>query len=212
MEKWVIYKITNPEGRIYIGRTSDLHRRIRYHFNPSQWRNKFLVESTQKFGKEAHSIEIIDSFEGTEGFANGKEIFWIRTHMSNINKWPEGNGMNLTDGGKALKGYKFDKEVVKKRNSWKLGTPNKPHVIEITRNRYLGKKFSPQHIQNIIKAQQIPVLQYDMQGNFLNEYISLKEAAKSINTSAASHIAEVCRGKRFMYKGFIWKFKQQKDV
>ena len=35
-----------------------------------------------------------------DGYANGKEIFWIRSYMSNYSKWPEMRGLNLTDGGK----------------------------------------------------------------------------------------------------------------
>ena len=31
--------------------------------------------------------------------ADGKEMFWIRSYMSNKNKYPEQNGLNLTDGG-----------------------------------------------------------------------------------------------------------------
>lgn len=56
-----------------------------------------------------------------------------------------------------------------------------------------------------------PVMQYDLQGNFIKEYPSFREAQRETGINA---IDVVCRGKRQKRKkqvtagGYIWKYKQ----
>ena len=51
------------------------------------------------------------------------------------------------------------------------------------------------------------VYQYDMEGNFIAEYSSAKEAYKALfGVSKTNHIGDVCRGKRPSAYGFIWKY------
>jgi len=57
----------------------------------------------------------------------------------------------------------------------------------------------------------IPVLQYDLNMNLLNEFSSITEASLKINITPLQ-ISKVCNGKKY-YKtagGFIWKFKDKK--
>lgn len=57
------------------------------------------------------------------------------------------------------------------------------------------------------KDQSKPVLQYDKNGNYLNEYPSINEAARKTGLKS-QHIGSMCRGK--IYKsvgGFVWKYK-----
>lgn len=65
------------------------------------------------------------------------------------------------------------------------------------------------HIYNIkntiTKQKGTKVLQFDLQGNFIAEYPSQREAERLLNYSRDS-IGKVCRGKVKTYKGFIWKF------
>jgi len=67
---------------------------------------------------------------------------------------------------------------------------------------HLGKKLS---LETKIKMGSV-VLQYDLQGNILNEYYSASEAARSIN-KIPSAIIECCNGKRKSAYGHIWKYK-----
>lgn len=57
------------------------------------------------------------------------------------------------------------------------------------------------------------VLQFDKQGNFIQEFPSASEAAKSVN-SHLSHITECCneKPKRLSHKGFKWKYKVEDIV
>ena len=50
-----------------------------------------------------------------------------------------------------------------------------------------------------------PVLQYDINNNFIQEWDSLTEADKALHVV---HIAKVCNGTRKTAGGYIWKFKK----
>ena len=49
------------------------------------------------------------------------------------------------------------------------------------------------------------VMKYTVNNVFIEKYGSIKIAAKS-NNMTAEYISECCRGKRKIYKGFIWRF------
>lgn len=49
------------------------------------------------------------------------------------------------------------------------------------------------------------VAQYDLQGNLIAIYDSRLEAAKAVGAYSGNYITECCKGKRKIYKGFIWK-------
>ena len=50
------------------------------------------------------------------------------------------------------------------------------------------------------------VIQYDLNGDLINEFFSIQEASRQTNSSQ-SHIGSCCNGKRKSHNGFIWKFK-----
>lgn len=53
-----------------------------------------------------------------------------------------------------------------------------------------------------------PVYQYDLEGNFLNEYESVADACRKLGFPPSSHLGQCCNGKLKTYKGYIWKFKE----
>lgn len=53
----------------------------------------------------------------------------------------------------------------------------------------------------------ISILQFDLTGNFLREFESIKEAANTIGIKDGSHISAVAKGKRKKCGGYIWKYK-----
>jgi len=204
---WTIYKITNPIGKIYIGRTNDFHRRIVTHFSPNpSWRNKYLGESIAKYGKEGHKSEIIDAFESDSIYANGKEIFWIRSYMANINKWPNGMGMNQTDGGKSLKSFRFSQHSNNKRSDSNRGKHlDTSHLLKYN----LGVKRSQQIKNAISEGLKKPILMYDLDMNFIQEFNSIDEAYLFLGKKKCGHISAVCNGKRENIYKRIFKYKIQ---
>lgn len=113
IKDWVIYKITNPIGSVYVGKTMNFNGRICNYknLNKSISRQRRIYNSLKEYGFDNHKVEIIDKFNSDESYANSKEIFWIRTNMSNFNKYPFANGLNLGDGGRSNHGVVHTEEM-----------------------------------------------------------------------------------------------------
>lgn len=70
--------------------------------------------------------------------------------------------------------------------------------------------YSEEYIKNNLhtflrkrKFKQSPILQYDLEGNFIREWPSISEAERSIG----GYISGAVRGRQKTAGGFIWKFK-----
>jgi group I intron endonuclease len=71
----VIYKITNPTGKIYIGCTIDWKRRFSEYRRLSMVGQRKLYNSLKKYGYENHIFEIIEECE--ENILHEREIYYI---------------------------------------------------------------------------------------------------------------------------------------
>jgi group I intron endonuclease len=71
----VIYKITNPNGKIYIGCTIDWKRRFSEYRRLSMVGQRKLYNSLKKYGYENHVFEIIE--ECDEIMLHEREIYYI---------------------------------------------------------------------------------------------------------------------------------------
>jgi hypothetical protein len=85
-------------------------------------------------------------------------------------------------------------------------------------NKGIPKPFTQEHITNmgIAKLKQAkPVLQFDLEGNFIREWESKGQAAKSIKQETgktgnlASQIKDCILGRQKTALGYKWKYKQQ---
>ena len=77
---------------------------------------------------------------------------------------------------------------------------------ENIQHAYRNNLFTNQleSLKKIQKNNEKSVLQYDLNGNFIKEWESIKEAKKELKVS--SHISCCCNGKRKTAGGYIWKF------
>lgn len=55
-----VYKITSPSGKVYVGSTIDLARRIKYYKSLDCNRQRKLYNSFKKYGTENHNLEILE--------------------------------------------------------------------------------------------------------------------------------------------------------
>lgn len=58
-----------------------------------------------------------------------------------------------------------------------------------------------------IKKLKKPILQYNLVGNFVKEWESLKDISNHLKIKSSAEISRCCRGERRQVKGFIFKFK-----
>lgn len=108
------------------------------------------------------------------------------------------------------KGSKHSEETKLKISNKLKGRKKSVDHIENWRRSYKGFKKSDQTKLKLSKSLKgigsKPILQLDLNNNIVNEWPSITEAAKFINSSH-ENIASVARGKQKTAKGFIWKYK-----
>ena len=70
-----------------------------------------------------------------------------------------------------------------------------------------GKGF-PKGLKSILQTQSKwkPIIQYDLQGNFIKEWGSIKEICSFLKLDR-SNLSKNINGKTKQYKGFVWKPK-----
>jgi len=122
---------------------------------------------------------------------------------------------NLTDGGDINSGYKHTDEF-----KLKIALFNKTKIIkpitEETRLKMSNSQKSRKHedatfmskIRKLIdyEKRKIPVLQYDLDGNFIREFDSAIDAGKILNCHP-SNISKCVKNKKRTFLNFIWKYK-----
>ena len=92
-----IYKINYPNGKIYIGQTCNLRRRMNEHNDPNKAKSPCDL-AIKKYGKISQ-IEVLEEIKDSS-ILNEREIYWIKYYNSNNKEI----GYNLTKGGKSLRG------------------------------------------------------------------------------------------------------------
>ena len=130
MIKGTIYKITSPSGKIYIGQTKDLNKRLKvYQYLKSRLQKQpKLYNSFKKYGFDVHEVEILEDnipMEINRDLLDEREVYWIKFYDS------YNNGLNCNIGGCSNKG--LSEEGRKNLRLSKLGNTNwkgKVHSLE----------------------------------------------------------------------------------
>lgn len=109
-----IYKITNPKGKIYVGQTLNLEKRIIDYEKMKCHKQHKIYNSLKKYGWGAHKFEIIEECESN--MLNEREIYW-GTYYGVLGD----KGLNLKIGNS---NGKFNEEVKKKISLTRINHPN----------------------------------------------------------------------------------------
>lgn len=160
-----IYKIKNPSGKIYIGKSIEIEKRHNQYKNGHCKQQPHLYNSLKKYGWDNHEIDIIE--ECSIDILDKREKYWIKYYNS-VEK-----GLNLTYGGDGGVKSKITRE---KMSNSHIGM-KKP---------WAGKnmKLTKEHKEKLRKSKKNtlnPIFQYDMEGNFIQEFQNPKQASKHLN-------------------------------
>jgi len=216
----VIYKITSPSGRIYVGQTIDFKKRYasHKHFLKKGDRQHILYNSFKKYGFENHKFEIIE--EVPDEKLNEREIFWIKELKTCVHDNKE--GMNMTFGGESGGGpWMYDIER-RKRQAKKfsgLGNPffGKHHTIEFKikkskevseYNKRRGIKVPEWGKDKGLNAIRQPIIAYDQNGDFICEFPSQKEASLKLKINTRT-ISDSVTLRRSQAKGYHFRLKTE---
>ena len=184
IRNWVIYKITSPSGRVYIGKTCNYKQRI-WQYKHSAKGQKLLKNSFQKYGFDAHLFEIVEAFNRELSYVNEREIFWIKEFKSNSVKYPEMRGMNLTDGGEGTMGHKFTPEQLKRLSdshigqlNWRKGKPMSQEYKDRISKTIKGTKYPVDRKRRTFSVEQRKAVSEFHKGNTFRKGKKLTEEQK----------------------------------
>jgi len=119
------------------------------------------------------------------------------------------------------KNFKFEileycnPENCKKREQYYLDNlnPFDENGFNICRNSLSNKKIvvkstntNNRDLENLNNHLKITILQYDLNNNFIKEWIGISKTAKELNI-CRTNIYKCCRGKEKSAGGFIWRYK-----
>jgi hypothetical protein len=132
--------------------------------------------------------------------------FWEKHYISLFKSWGfqlknknngGGGATNIIFSSERNKAISLKTKGMSKSHKGRPFTDEHKSKIRANRSHLLGRKNTWQ-----IK----PVLQYDLDGNFIKEWSSQKEASTYIKTSGDG-IGACCRKKQKQAYGYVWKFK-----
>jgi len=222
-----IYKIVNPEGKVYIGLSKNIFLRWSHYKNSSSMgSNSLLKNSLKKYGYDKHIFEIKEyvKFQSNlpeqqnNKILRERERYWINFYQS------DSIGLNQNRGGcgtskhtpeskqkisRALKGIPKPLNFGENRKKWQHSEEwrekisgalkGKPSPLKGKDRSYKGR-ISPN------KGKGKPIIQYDLDMNRIQEFSSLSEASKILNITQPS-ISECLRKNHKTAGGYVWKYK-----
>lgn len=227
---YYIYKATNLiTGKSYIGQTNNPIKRRYVHHSLRAEDDCLFHRAIQKYGKESFEWEIL-LIVGTKAQANEAEMRLIHEHNTfkpngyNMTKGGDGGSMwnaspvvCLTLDGKFIKRYDSAGEAERLDgycNSDVLISCKNPErtcrgKIFMFESEYL--KTGPREYKKPKAYNMKKVVQCDMNGNYIAEYSSVKEAAEKTNINRPL-ISSAITGRILTAGGFIWVYKKDFPV
>jgi len=186
-ERYEVYLIENLiNSKKYIGITTQGHKkRFKQHIKDAKNKryNSALHHAIRKYGIENFTIEVIE-------FADSWDEL-CEKETDNISKYDTYNtGYNLTLGGEGSKGCAITED-----NKKKISEANK------------GRKRTKEANIKIIESQLVPVCQYTLKGEFIEEWDSALSASIAVNIYK-QNIYACCSNRYAQTNGFIWKYSR----
>lgn len=130
MNETFVYKITNRiNNKIYIGKTCNKNPFNRWarHLNTAKYKTttnhtyQLVHKAINKYGKENFTFEVIERCD-VEETGLERERFWIEYYKSNVYKYGNEFGYNLTEGGDGSSGFKHSEDSKLKMSQTRKGT------------------------------------------------------------------------------------------
>ena len=202
-----IYKITNSEGKLYIGLSKDIEKRFKSHKGLQFKGNNKLRESLTKYGGDSHLFEILEEIDissitkhQSDSLLRKRERYWINLYKT------FDDGLNENKGGSGCGSHT---EESKQKISESLKGKLKPHTSEWNKNiglSLLGKKQNINTVEKRRVSNSKTIIQYDLNNNPIKEWINGKVAAKELNITYTG-INHCCLGRTKSSGKFKWSFK-----
>lgn len=247
-----IYKIVNPEGKVYIGLSKNIFLRWSHYKNSSSMgSNSLLKNSLKKYGYDKHIFEIKEYVEFqlnlTEQQNNKilreRERYWINFYQSdniglNQNRRGCGTSKHTTESkqkiSESLKRKLKPSDFGTKRKKWQHNEEWREKISKSLKGKSKGKgisknkgRVSPnkgmigktrtEETKKLIGSKNSkiqlskskPIFQYDILGNFIQQFPSQKSALEFYRKPIKfSGISDCLNGRVKSSMGYIWKYEK----
>lgn len=228
MIEGVIYKYTAPNGKCYIGQTTNGKiRREQWNTANYPYAGVKINRARKKYGIHNFRYEVLERNTYTSKKVateelNRLEIYYIGLYNSYK------NGYNCTIGGEATSGYYCDETRKEKIRKAAKGRKCSQQTREKLSKSLKGRKFTEEHrdkISKSLKGRKVPwtvkmvnseeyrnnlkkVIQLTLDGKFIKEYSSAIEAAKENNFNSSA-IYRCLIGLSKSSFGYKWIYKEK---
>ena len=210
-----IYKITNDiNQKVYIGMTyGSVEKRWAEHKRDCHKRNLFekrpLYRAIEKYGIEHFHIELIEETNNPEE----KEQYWIKYY----NSFKKGYNATLGGDGKRYIDYNLVIQTYLELQNIKQTAKQLNICIDSVRHILIQNKISIKSSNDISKTMlgKSVTMFSKKENKYLKTFDTIREASKYLiinnytkgkESTVATHISEVCKGKRKSAFGFLWKY------
>ena len=203
-----IYKIINLiNQKMYIGQTiNTIEHRWKDHLDThlnmnSKSRYCILYNAMRKYGAENFKIELVEQCD--DNLLDEREQYWIRQFNS---YYIYNHGYNMTWGGEGTLKYS-DEDILK---LWDSGLKSckiakilgaNPSTISARLAALKPGEARKRHINSNKK----PIVQYDLDGNFIKWWDSAKSAEQELKISSGG-ITKCCKKERTTAFNSLWKY------
>lgn len=180
----VIYKYTSPDGKVYIGQTTNERARRGQFFLNTSYGGTKIDQARQEIGPENFVYEVLvkntyADIESAKFDLDKWEAYFINEYNS------VENGYNSKIGNGA--------SIPKKINERNYSNSSSPKIKY--QNHYTGSK-----------SKWKPVLQYDLDENLIAEYNNMGDASRATGIDI-SMISRCCAGHAKRVRTFIFRYK-----
>lgn len=229
----LIYLIVNVvNNKKYVGQTvQNIKDRFWSHCAKNSKCPK-LRNAIQKYGKENFKIITLKVFACSDFETLHKQLdYWETWYIEYYHSVEQ--GYNCSGGGQFVKSPISEETRQKMSESMKNFWKSHPEVLERIAGSRRGIKRDPESTRKALETKAAkseeekrttgrrisqskmgkpnkncwkPILQYDLEGNFIKEWPSVAAVQKALNTKS-NHMANCANGRRKTAYGYVWKWK-----
>lgn len=197
-----IYIIKNNDNnKVYIGQSVDVEYRLCNHFSCLKHNRHDNEHMQRAYNKNPNSFswELLEECKVKE--LDGKEIAYIKQYDSAN----PAKGYNKSYGGQNF--HKATEETKQKMSRVKLGKKFTPEHCKKIGEANRRRKLSEETKEKISAKHCKPVLQFDLNGNFIARHRSAEAASKSVGLLSSASIKAAISGRTKTSAGYIWEYE-----
>jgi group I intron endonuclease len=181
-----IYRLIFPSGKMYIGQSWDIEKRM-YYYSKNRTTSPKLKNGLFKYGFESVVYDILEYIEESQCMMDSREIYWIKE----LNAIDE--GYNLQEGGR---GGKHHLDSIKKMSDANKGKRLSP-ATEFTKDSVFTEEQKQKRAKNCSETK---------------KGVPLTEEHKKALRKPKILTKEQKEANRQRYKGKTWKLINGKRV